>query len=159
MNDLTMQELRELEVELDRIGEDFSDLEEVFGKQAFGFGGDEGSSEALDALDIELENSGLVDTESQSLGQFNLIEFADGMIDEQSLGMQGWWPGWLPDPRRVLKKKANKIIRRIVRLVKRYKKYAKCIPAVTKAVVLFKKSKYGSALRQAYSAYRCIRKA
>lgn len=155
MSDLTMQELRELQVELDQIGEDFADLEEVFGKQAFGFGEDEGSSEALDALDTELENSGLVGVESQSVGQSSLMEFADGMVDEQSLGMQGWFP----NPFKWIKKKAAKIIRKIVRLVKRYRKYARCVPSVTKAVALFKAGKYGSALSQAYSAYRCIKRA
>ncbi|MBW7991851.1 MAG: hypothetical protein FVQ84_17785 [Planctomycetes bacterium] len=157
MNDLEMQELRELQVELNQIGEDFADLEDIFGKQAFGFAEDAGSSEALDALDVELENSGLIGVDSQSVGQKSLMALADGEIDEQSFSMQGWFPdlglgGWL-------KKKAAKIIRKIVALVKRYKKYAKCTPAVTKAVALFKARKYGSALTQAYSAYRCIKNA
>ena len=52
MNDLTMQELRELQVEIDQIGEDFAEIEVLFGKQAFGFAAHEESSEALNALNV-----------------------------------------------------------------------------------------------------------
>lgn len=155
MSDLTMQELKELQVELDSIGEEFADIEDLFGKQAFGFSGAESASEPLAALDAELADSGLMgDTPQLAMaGQMNMLALADGEIDAQSLDLQGWNPlNWL-------KKKAAKIIRKIVALVKKYAKYAKCIPAVTKAVVLFKAKKYGSALRQAYAAYRCIKSA
>ena len=148
-----MQELRELQVEIDEIGDEFDDIELLFGKEILGFAEDEGSSEALDALDVELEDSGLGGVGSQSVGQMSLMALADGEIDAQSLGLQFW------NPFSIIKKKAAKIIRKIVALVKRYKKYVKCVPAVTKAVALFKAKKYGSALRQAYSAYSCIRNA
>lgn len=153
MSDLTMQEMKELQVELDQIGEDFADIEDVFGKQAFGFSGVESASESLAALDAELENSGLIGDTPQLAGQMNLMALADGEIDALSLDLQGWFP----NPINWIKKKAAKIIRKIVALVKKYAKYAKCIPAVTKAVVLFKAKKYGSALKQAYSAYTCIK--
>ncbi|OEU66499.1 MAG: hypothetical protein BA863_06130 [Desulfovibrio sp. S3730MH75] len=155
MSDLTMQEMKELQVELDQIGEDFADLEDVFGKQAFGFAGVESASEPLAALDAELENSGLIgDTPQLAMAsQMNIMALADGEIDAQSLDLQGWFP----NPINWIKKKAAKIIRKIVVLVKKYAKYAKCIPAVTKAVALFKAKKYGSALKQAYSAYTCIK--
>ena len=153
MNDLTMQELRELQVEIDQIGEDFAEIEVLFGKQAFGFAAHEESSEALNALNVELENSGLIDVDSQSVGQMSIMALADGEISEQSLSMQFWNPfNWI-------KEKAAKIIRKIVALVKRYRKYAKCVPAVTAAVALFKAGKYGSALTKAYSAYSCIKNA
>ncbi len=78
----------------------------------------------------------------------------DGGFSAQSLEMQGWWP----DPRKILIKKAAKIIRKIVRLVRKYSKLKACIPTVTKAVALFKAKKYLSALRAGYSAYKCIKK-
>lgn len=153
MNDLTLQQQQEVQVQLSEIEEEFNDIELLFGKEALGFAEDEGSSEALDALNVELEGSGLIGGDNQSVGQMSLMALADGEIDAQSLGLQFWNPfGWL-------KKKAAKIIRKIVALVKRYKKYLKCVPAVTKAVALFKAGKYGSALKQAYSAYSCIRNA
>ncbi len=135
MSDLTMQELREVQTDLDQIREDFADLEEVFGKQAFGFGVDDGASDTLDPLDVALEQSGLMDDDTQSAGQLSIMALADGEISEQSLSIQGWNP-WL-----VIPNKTKKNQRKIVSLVKRYAKYSKCVPAVTKAVALFKAKK------------------
>lgn len=59
-----------------------------------------------------------------------------------------------------IKKRARKAIHRLVALVRRHgPRLAKCVPAVTAAVVLFKKGKYIAALSAAYRAYKCIKKA
>ena len=55
-------------------------------------------------------------------------------------------------------KKAKAIVKKVVKLVKKYKKLAGCAPAVTAAVVALKAGKYGTALKSAYAAYKCIKK-
>lgn len=60
----------------------------------------------------------------------------------------------------IIKKRARKILRIVVKLVRRHgPRLAKCVPAVTAAIVLFKKGKYIAALYAAYRAYKCIKKA
>ncbi len=156
MNDFSEMELRELNIELQQLEDDFAELNEMFGSEELNFS--EESSEELGALDAALEGAGISELGGSS-GQLSLMAVADGEIDEQSLIEQGWprWPKSWPRPGDIFRGRARKIIRKIVRLVKKYKKYAPCIPAVTKAIVLFKARKYGSALKAAYSAYRCIK--
>jgi len=163
MNDFSEMELRELNIELQQIDDDFAELNEMFGSEELNFS--EESSEELSALDAALEGAD-IPVVGGSSGQLTLMAVMDGEIDEQSLVEQGWtdWVrdkakkvGRKLDPRKIFKGRVKKMIRKIVRLVKKYRKLSPCVPGVTKAVVLFKARKYGSALTASYSAYRCIR--
>jgi hypothetical protein len=154
MSDFTQQELNELNVELNQLDEDFAELNSLFDDQLFSVASD--SSEELDALDVALEGSGLEETGSVASSQLSLLDAMDGDFTEQSLEMQGWRP-WDWAKKRLIKK-ARKIIRTTVDLVRKYSKLKACIPGVTKAVALFKAKKYGSAVKAAYSAYKCIKK-
>ena len=154
MNDsLSAQELQELSVELNQLDAEFEELNELFDGQLSGLSSEQ--SEGLDQLDAALEGSGISEA-SAGPAELSLMEALDGNIDEQTLEALGWWPDSL-NPLKILKKKVAKLIRKIVRLVKKYRKLAACAPKVTKAVVLFKAGKYTSALSAAYSAYRCIK--
>lgn len=147
MSDFTQQELNELNIELNQLDEDFAELNSLFDDQLFSVATD---SEELDALDVALEGSGLEEDVSAASNQLSLLETLDGDFSAQSLEMQ-WIGGWL-------KKKAAKIIRKIVALVRKYSKLKACIPGVTKAVALFKAKKYVRAATAGYSAYKCIKK-
>jgi len=148
MSDFTQQELNELSVELNQLEEDFLELNSLFDDQLFSVATE--SSQELDALEVALEGSGLEEDVSSASNQLSVLDALDGDFSAQSLEMQ-WIGGWL-------KKKAAKIIRKILRLVRKYSKLKACIPAVTKAVKLFRARKYIRAAKAGYSAYRCIKK-
>jgi len=152
MSEFTQQELNELSVELNQLDEDFAELNSLFDDQLFSVTTD--SSEELDALDVALEGSGLEEADSPASSQLSLLDAMDSDFSAQSLEMQGMFGS----VKKWLKKKAAKIIRKIVKLVRKYSKLKACIPAVTKAVALFKSKKYASAARAGYSAYKCIKK-
>ncbi len=59
-----------------------------------------------------------------------------------------------------IKRKVLKLLKKIVRIVRaKGPALASCVPLVTKAIQLFKRGKYFSALRYAKKAYDCIKKA
>ena len=101
---------------------------------------DSGLSEAFAELDKELSEAGL---ETLGMETGGLSELAVNDFDEAFIG-------------KFLRNKAQKLIATVVRLVKRYASCATCVPKVTQAVAYFKAKKYGSAIRAAYDAYRCI---
>ena len=155
MSNFTEMELRELNIELQQIDDDFAELNEMFGSEALNFSGE--SSEELSALDAALEGADLSVGEESS-GQLTLMAAFDGEIDaqtyfaEQGIEALSWWNPW-----KWLKNKAWKIIRKCIALVRKYGKLKACIPAVTKAVILFKAAKYASSIKAGYSAYKCIK--
>ncbi len=162
MNNITELELKEQEMTLSSLEEQFAEIDELFGMQSFGLSAlSAEESESIDALDSALEDSDLMTAENQA-GELSLLDVADGNFDEAAFMEQWGWPKWpkiIPNPGDIFKNKAKNIIRKIIRLVKKYRKYAKCIPTLTQAVTLYKKGKYVSALKKAYAAYRCIKRA
>ncbi len=138
-DELTAQELQELEAELSELATDFEEFEMVSGED----GGP--STGELSVLDAELSG-----TEFEGLGLDSDDSVADirAMAEDEADTL--WFFGGL-------KRKAKKLIRKIVRLVKKYRKLASCVPKVTAAVVAYKSGKWITAIRRAYSAYRCIK--
>ena len=139
-DELTAQELQELEAELSELATDFEEFEMASGED----GGP--SSSELSELDAELSG-----TEFEELGldadDVGVADIRAMSGDEADMLFFGGW----------IKRKVKKLIRKIVRLVKKYRKLASCVPKVTAAVVAFKARKWVTALRRAYSAYRCIK--
>lgn len=86
-------------------------------------------------------------------GMSSVLEMADGQgaDGEEFFGIGG-------SVRRLIRRRAKKLIARITKLVRKYAKYRKCLPAVLHAVAAFKAGKYGTALKRGYSAYKCIRR-
>ncbi len=155
MSNFSEQELVELQFEMASIEENFTDLKNLFDIEEIG--GDAADNDALSELDIELEEAGLGDmtgATSSSPSLMSLVEedFAAADFDEQGFG---WFKKKIFG---TFKRKIKRLLKKLVRLVKKHAKLAKCVPAVTKAVVLFKRGKYRSAATAAWSAYRCIKK-
>lgn len=124
---------------LNELDDDFLELslmEDEFGEMGLG---------ALQDLEQELASTPELGGEMSAMGIDMLTD--DPQVD--LLFLDGF-----------LKKKVKKILNKIVALVRRHgPRLAKCVPAVTAAVVLFKKGKYLAALTAAYRAYKCIKKA
>ncbi|MFK7886727.1 MAG: hypothetical protein AB8G16_07645 [Gammaproteobacteria bacterium] len=156
MSDFSEQELFELQLEMASIEDDFAELSEWFDMAEVG--GDTGDSDELSALDAELEEAGLGDISTASTGELSLMGVIDGDFDAANFDEQGIWGGIKNRLKKILKGRAARIIRKIVRLVRKHRKLATCVPKATKAVALFKTGRYRSALKAAWSTYRCIRK-
>lgn len=125
------QELQELEAE-------FADL---------GFGDAD-----LNALDDDTFNEFEAVVQDAGLGGGEFEAMSVDMLadDRADLAFLGGW----------LKGKVKKLLNKLVTLVRRHgPKVARCVPKVTKAIVLFKAGKYASALKTAYDAYKCIKRA
>lgn len=143
-------ELLELDIEFAALAEDFN-LEEASGS---------GSTSELDLLiaGTELEPDG---SESTG-GTTNLLDLADQIgtgSDPEFLGkitsaiggaFSSAWGGFV-------KGKAARLIRKLISLVRKAPKYASCVPQVLAAAAAFKAQKWGTALRLAYRAYKCIK--
>ena len=136
------------------IDAEMAELDREFAEAAEEFGLDEtiGSSEFAE-LDAALEGTELAldDTETADPRSIALA-IADGW-QPGSGGSQAEF-GFIGN---IIKNKAKKLIKKLVAFVRKSRKYAVCIPAVTKAVAAFKAGKWGTALKAAYAAYRCIK--
>lgn len=145
---------------LDEIEAEFSVLESDFGDLGLEDGDASVSSElkdfeaALAGTEFSSESA-----ESEMGSTLTILQIADGETPDG--GEEGWLgDAWKTIKRpvvNIVKRKAKKIIARLTKLIRKYAKYRACIPAVTLAVAAFKAGKYGTALKQAYAAYRCIR--
>ncbi|AWW73757.1 hypothetical protein CD351_04885 [Erythrobacter sp. KY5] len=139
-DEFTAQELRELEAELGELANDFGDFEMSDEDSAGASSGDLGELQAeLSGTELEVFGADFGDGDVMSLSSM-----ADSEADALFAG-------------RFLKNKVQKLIRKLIRLVKKYRKLASCVPKVTAAVVAFKSGKYATALRRAWAAYRCIK--
>jgi hypothetical protein len=168
-NDIT-QELNAIEEDLRELEEDFGDLG-LEGDDEGNAGDAEESSSELAELESAIEGTDFERplAESSMLREPSVLDIADeqggdqeGWISDAAGAVKSGVGGIVGGAKRVIKsqikRKASKIINRIVRLVKKYRKLAACAPAVTKAVLAYKLGQYGTALKLGYSAYKCIRK-
>jgi len=152
-NDIS-SEMAAIEAEIRELQEDFGDL---------GLDDDDDTEQIsvneLDKLNAAIEGTVFEVSAAESSGELTILQIADGLFPDQSM-QEGWFPS-LPNPfilaRKLIKGKASKIINKIVRLVKKYRKLALCVPTVTLAVAAFKAGKYGTALKSGISAYTCIK--
>jgi hypothetical protein len=125
------QELQELAAEFADLGFDAADLSAL-------------DDDVFSEFEATVQDAGLGGGEFESM---SLEMLADDQADLAFLG------GYL-------KRKVKKLLDKLVALVRRHgPKLARCVPKVTKAIVLFKAGKYASALKAAYDAYKCIRRA
>ena len=142
-DDLSAAELKDLDQELQEFDPD------LFGSEA---GGEELGE--LDELDEEIDDAGLGGlADDESFGEMEAIGGLEGLVQ---LGEEGDFEkafifGYL-------KKKAKRLIKKIYRIIKRYRACRKCIKPFLKAVRAYKKRKYGSAIWHAWKTVKCIRK-
>lgn len=138
MADDGMHGRKDMDQELQDLAAEFADL---------GF-----SDADLSALDDSAFNQfeALVQDAGLGGGEFEAMSF-DMLADDQAdLAFLGGW----------LKGKVKKLLNKLVALVRKHgPKLARCVPVVTKAIALFKAGEYASALKAAYDAYKCIKRA
>lgn len=112
-----------------------------------------GAPAEMDALDQATEGTPFAVTAAETGGTLSLLDLADGKVGAN--GQEGFFD-FLKPVVNAIKRRAKKIIAKIVRLVRKYGKYASCIPKVAKAVRAFASKSYGTALREALAAFSCI---
>jgi len=133
-------ELAELDIEFAELVEEF-DLEQ------------DSSTDTTSELDAQIAGTELDPASGTEVGQsMSILDIADRVgtgaeSDAEFFGAIGNW----------IRKKAAKLIRKLITIVRKAPKYAPCIPKVMTAVAAFKAKKWGTALRLAYSAYKCIK--
>ncbi|MEJ8562078.1 hypothetical protein QTO30_13175 [Yoonia sp. GPGPB17] len=135
--------------EVAEIAADFAQVEEDFG---LGLTARLGAPEAMDELDQAAQGTVFAAPSAETGGTLTLLDIADGNVGN---GQEGFFD-FLKPVVNAIKRRAQKIIRKIVALVRKYAKYAGCIPKVVKAVRSFAAKKYGTALQDALAAFACI---
>ncbi len=151
----------EADVEIQQIEAEFEELEEYFGDMGLDESPESDESDAMSELDDALQGTEFAAATTEAGSSMSFIEFADGGEEEMQEFIKLKLPKLpIPNPvdiaKRLLRNKVKKIIKKLKNLVKRYKKYASCIPLVTKTVIAFKAGKYGTALASGYRALKCI---
>lgn len=136
--DTANTELADIEREFEEVAEMF-DLDETAGA------GD------LDELDAALAGTDLGGPGTESAGGLTLLDIIDGAGGGES--MPEWWPwNWV-------EKKAKGLVKKLIAKLRKYRKYRRCLPTVLKAVTAIKSRKWGSAIKHAYAAFRCMKSA
>ena len=158
---MSQAEANDISSELETIEAEIRELQEDFGDIDLGLDDDDTeqeSSNELDKLNAAIKGTVFEVSAAESSGGLTILQIADGLFPDQSM-QEGFLSSINPYKlaQKLIKGKASKIIKKIVTLVKKYKKLAACVPTVTIAVAAFKMGKYGSALQSGYSAYKCIK--
>jgi len=142
--------------ELSAIQEDFDELSSVFGDLGLdtaGADGDESSPE-LEELNKAVEGTEF-DSESELYSSptsgLSALDAVDSALANDFGSDNFGWPG------NYLKNKAKKMIDALKRIIYRNRRYYGCARPLTRAVRAFGSRKYLSAIRHAYSTYRCIK--
>ena len=145
---------------LDEIEAEFAELESDFGDLGLEDDDDPASSEmqefeaTLSGTEFASENA-----EADMGDALTILQIADGQLP--SGGEEGFFGSVLDvvkNPiKKIIKRKAKKIIKHLMSLVRRFAKYRACLPAITLAIAAYKTGKYGTAVKRGYAAYKCIR--
>ena len=128
---------------------EFEQLESDFGIELTGR---LGAAAEHDILDDAISGTVFAAPSAETGGTLSLLDIADGNTG----GQEGFFDIFNPVVN-ALKKRAQKIIAKIVKLVRKAAKFAPCVPLVAKAVRSFAAKKYGTALKEALAAFSCIR--
>ncbi len=152
-------EAAELTSDIESIESEFAELTEAFGDLGLDAPGQQESSGELAELDAAVAGTEF-DLPVSSDGEANsILEIADDLsLDSMEEGLGSIFRKIGKGVRNIFKGKARKIIRKIVRLVRKYSRLKACVPAVAVAVAAFKAGKYGTAIRSGWAALKCIRK-
>lgn len=152
-------ELELIENEIQLLEEDLGDLGLAQEESDFDL---EDSSAELVELNSVISGSEFDsgDSPSASNTQITVLDIADGLEPEE-MQQEGFFGDLWNKAKGLVtgrvKRAAKAIIMKILKLVRKYRKLSSCIPKVTAAVAAYKTGRYGTALKLAYAAYRCIR--
>jgi len=166
-------EVAEISRELMEIEADLKELEEDFGDIGLtGSDDEQESSSEIESLNRMVEGTDFEFSVPESTSEITVLDIADADLSEEEM-QEGIWDvvksaagavtstiSGIPGAgfiRRQIKKRAGRLISKLIKLVKKYKRLAVCVPKVTAAVAAFKAGRYGTALKLGFSAYRCIK--
>lgn len=127
----------------------FEEIAEEFGESPEALG------DEYDELNAAIAGTDLDVPAPETADMSRLYEIADGTLTESGTET----PELFDFIKRRFRKRAEQAARALIRKVKSAARYAKCIPAVLKVVAAVKAGKWGTAIREALAAWRCIRKA
>lgn len=155
---MSQAEANDISSELETIEAEIRELQEDFGDLGLDDDAEDSSTTELDTLNAAIKGTVFEVSAAESSGELTILQIADGNFPDQSM-QEGFLSSINPYKlaQKLIRGKASKIIKKIVTLVKKYKKLAECVPTVTIAVAAFEGGKYGSALKSGYSAYKCIK--
>jgi hypothetical protein len=111
-----------------------------------------GAPGEMDALDQAVEGTAFAMPSAETGGTLSLLDLADGKVGN---GQEGFFD-FLKAIVNAIKRRTQKTIAKTVSLVRKYAKYASCIPKVLKAVRSFAAKQYGTALKDTLAAFACI---
>lgn len=131
--------------ELADIDQEFSEVAEMFDlDESVGTG-------ELDELDAAIAGTDLAEPGAESSSSLTLLDIADGAGGAESM------PEFWNPVSNYIRKKAKRLVKRVIAKARKYSKYRSCLPTVLKAVAAIKAHKWGSAIKYAYAAYRCMK--
>ena len=138
------EEEYELKGELDELEAEFKELEAEFGLAEEGLGPDE--LEAMSKLEDEMELAGISEFDEE-LGKGSTL----ASLGMDTIEVQGWFL-------RYLKRKAKRLIEKLIGYVRRHGRCKNCARLLTEAISYFDRGKYISAIWRSYRTFRCIRR-
>ena len=105
--------------------------------------------------------------EAETGGVLTMLDIADGHLEESDEEFGRWIRGAARKVsqgitsaaralRRAIANRARRLISKLHRFIRKYSKYASCIPKIVKAIALFKAQKFGQCIKWAVSALSCI---
>ncbi|SLN61701.1 hypothetical protein [Pseudooctadecabacter jejudonensis] len=141
--------------EVASIEADFVQFDEDFGTT---FMAPEAETAQTSLLDQAAEGTPFAAPAAETGGTLSLLEMADGNYgDNGEEGLGSWVRDRVKPIVNAIKNRAKKIIKKMVELARRLGKYAKCVGKIVAAITAFKAKKYGTAIKAAYEAFKCIR--
>lgn len=144
------------QAEIASIRHDFEQFDEDFGTNLTA---PETSTASMDMLDEATVGTPFAAPQAESGGTLSLLDIADGNYGTQEEGFGSWLSDRLKPVVNAIKKRAEKIIAKMIALAKRLGKYAPCVSKIVAAIKAFKAKQYGSAISKAYVAFNCIQSA
>ena len=156
-NELSTNEAAE---EIAQLEAEFAELEADFGDLGLDKDDQEAASDNLAQLEAALAGTEFAVEGAESVGPLSVLDIADGNFGGagQQEGFLGDVWGKITKPiENVIKRRAARLIKRLIALVRKYRKYSSCVPSVLAVIAAFKARKYGTAVRLSSAAYLCIK--
>lgn len=108
-------------------------------------------------LDQAADGTPFAAPKAETGGTLSLLEMADGNYGNGEEGFGSWVKDRFKPIVNAIKNRAKKIIAKMVALARRLGKYRTCIAKIIAAIKAFKAKKWGSAIKAAFTAFKCIR--
>jgi len=140
--------------EIASIEQDFIQFDEDFGTNLMA---PDSVTNETSLLDQAAEGTPFAAPTAETGGTLSLLDIADGNTGSQEEGLGDWVRDRFRPIVNAVKNRAKKIIAKMVALARRLGKYAQCVGKIIAAITAFKAKKYGSAIKAALEAFKCIR--